>query len=289
MQSSRRLRLLLVLALVALVAAIYHPVRHHAFVDLDDDPGILFNPDLRVASLGEALVVAFTKPLISIWTPLTLLSWQLDYALYGVTPAGYLLTNVALHAAAAVLCFLAFARMTGAVVTSAFIAAVFAVHPLHVESVAWASERNDTLSALFFMLTLYAYAAYVERPASRWRFVAVHVSLVLGLLAKPMLVTLPFVLLLLDFWPLRRLDLRAVREKIAMFALVAADAYATYFMQGAHGAFDYGARLPLTLRVANAIDATCMYLWQTLWPTGLSFFYPHGLASHGLLRLLLAA
>jgi len=289
MQSSRRLRLLLGLALVALVVAIYHPVRHHAFVDLDDDAGILFNPDLRVGSVGEALVVSFTKPLISMWAPLTLLSWQLDHALYGDAPAGYLLTNVALHAAAALLCFLAFARMTGAAVTSAFVAAVFAVHPLHVESVAWASERKDVLSALFFMLTLYAYAAYVEQPASRWRFVAVHVALVLGLLAKPMLVTLPFVLLLLDYWPLRRLDLSAVREKFAMFALVAADAYATYYVQGAYGAFDYGARLPLTLRVANAIDATSMYLWQTVWPTSLSVFYPHSLGTHGVRRLLFEA
>jgi tetratricopeptide (TPR) repeat protein len=289
MQSSRRLRLLLGLALVALVAWIYHPVRHHAFVDLDDYAGILLNPDLQVGSLGQALVVAFTKPLISIWTPLTLLSWQLDRALYGDAPAGYLLTNVALHAAAAVLCFLALARMTGAAVTSAFVAAVFAVHPLHVESVAWASERKDTLSALFFMLTLYAYAAYIERPRSRWRFAAVHVSLVLGLLAKPMLVTLPFVLLLLDFWPLRRLDAGAVREKFAMFALVAADAYATYYVQGAYGAFSYGGGLPLWLRVANAIDATCTYLWQTVWPTGLAVFYPHGLASLGMRRLLFEA
>ena len=283
---SRSPRVLLGLAILAATVAVYQPVRDHSFVDLDDYAGILFNPDLRVDSPAQAVIVAFTKPLISMWAPLTLLSWQLDHALYGDAPAGYLLANVAQHAAAAWLCFLALARMTGATLPSAFVAAVFAVHPLHVESVAWASERKDTLSGLFFMLTLWSYARYVERP-SRARFVAVHVALALGLLAKPMLVTLPAVLLLLDFWPLRRLDLRAVREKSVMFALAAADAYVTYYVQGAHGAFDYGGGVPFSLRAANAIDATCAYLGQTIWPTGLAVFYPHALGSLGHRRLAL--
>ena len=284
---STRLRVPLGLAIVALTLAIYHPVRHHEFVDLDDYAGILFNPDLRAASPLEAVVAAFSKPLISIWTPLTVLSWQLDHALYGDAPAGYLLTNVALHAAAALLLFHALSRMSGAIVTSAFVAAVFAVHPLHVESVAWASERKDNLSAVFFMLTLCAYAGYVERPSSRARFASVHVCLALGLLAKPMLVSLPFVLLLLDFWPLRRFDLRALREKSGMFALVAFDAFVTYSVQGAHGAFSYGSGLPLPLRVANAVDATCRYLGQTFWPTRLAVFYPYDFTSLGRRRVAL--
>lgn len=277
--ASLRLRVLLALAILAATLAVYHPVRHHEFVDFDDYAGILFNRDLQVASPLEALVVAFTRPMLSIWTPLTLLSLQLDRALYGPEPAGYLLTNVALHAAAALLLFHALVRMTGAVLASAFVAAVFALHPLHVESVAWASERKDTLSAFFFMLTLVAYHAYVVRPGSRPRFALVHVCLALGLLAKPMLVTLPFVLLLLDFWPLRRLDWHALREKFLMFALVGAVAYATFAVQGAYGAMTYAMGLPLPYRIANAIDATCRYLGQMLWPSGLSVFYPHPGAS----------
>lgn len=289
MQSSRALRALLALAILAATVAVYLPVRHHEYVDLDDYAGILLNPDMRVSSLPEALVVSFTKPLISIWAPLTLLSLQLDRALYGDDPSGTLATNVALHAATALLLFHVFTRMTGAALASAFVAAVFALHPLHVESVAWASERKDALSGLFFACTLLAYLRYVERPSSRLRYALVHVALALGLLAKPMLVTLPAVLLLLDFWPLGRLDLRALREKYPMIALCAADASVTYYVQGSYGAFSYGSALPLWLRLANAVDATCAYLGQTLWPSGLAVFYPHPLASLGTWRMALEA
>ena len=282
-----RLRILLGVAIAAATVAVYAPVRHHAYVDLDDYAGILLNPDLQVHSLREALVVSFTRPVVSSWVPLTTLSLQLDRALHGEDPTGTLLTNVALHVAAALLFFHVFTRMTRDVYASAFVAGVFALHPLHVESVAWASERKDVLAGLFFALTLLAYLRYVERPASRLRFALVVVSLGLGLLAKPMLVTLPGVLLLLDYWPLRRFDADAVREKLPLFALVAADAFATYAVQGATGAMSYGVALPLRLRVANAIDATCTYLAQTLWPTGLAVFYPHALASLGRRRLAL--
>lgn len=271
-------------------------MRHHEFVDLDDYAGILKNPDLEVSSLSEALVVAFTRPLISIWVPLTMLSLELDRALYGSQAGGYLLTNVALHVVTSLLLFHVFVRMTGASWACAFVAALFAIHPLHVESVAWASERKDTLSALFFVLTLLAYLRYVERPASRLRYALVLVCLGLGLLAKPMLVTLPGVLLLLDHWPLRRLDVRALREKLPMLALVVADAFVTWAVQGARGAFSYGMGLPLRLRIANAIDAIHIYLWQTLWPRDLAVFYPHPVASASLTKsrallgaLLLAA
>jgi hypothetical protein len=282
----QRLRALLALVIVGVTLAIYLPVRHHEFVDLDDYAGILLNPDLRVSSLREALVVSFTKPVLSSWVPLTTLSLQLDRALYGDDPTGTLLTNVALHVTAALLLFHAFVRMTGAVFSSAFVAAVFAVHPLHVESVAWASERKDALSGVFFALTLLAYLRYVERPDSRLRYALVLVGLGLGLLAKPMLVTLPFVLLLLDFWPLRRLDRSAVREKLPLFALAAAAAYATYAVQAATGAMSYGMAVPPVLRVANAIDATCMYLRHTVWPTGLAVFYPYDFTALARTRLI---
>ena len=284
---STRLRVLLGVAIAAATLLVYAPVRHHRYVDLDDYAGILLNPDLHVRSLREALVVSFTRPVVSSWVPLTTLSLQLDRALHGENPTGTLLTNVALHVAAALLLFHVFTRMTRDAFASAFVAAVFALHPLHVESVAWASERKDVLSGFFFALTLLAYLRYVERPASRLRFALVFVSLAFGLLAKPMLVTLPGVLLLLDYWPLRRLDAAAVREKLPLFALAAAAAFATYSVQGATGAMSYGLGVPLRLRAANAIDATCAYLGQTLWPTGLAAFYPHALASLGWRRLAL--
>ena len=284
---SARLRIGLGVAIALATLAVYAPVRHHEYVDLDDYAGILLNPDLQVHSLREALVVSFTRPVVSSWVPLSTLSLQLDRALYGEDPTGTLLTNVALHVAASLLLFHVFTRMTGDAFASAFVAAVFALHPLHVESVAWASERKDVLAGLFFALTLLAYLRYVERPASRLRFALLAVSLALGLIAKPMLVTLPGVLLLLDYWPLRRLDAAAVREKLPLFAWVAADAFATYAVQGATGAMSYGLGVPLPLRIANAIDATCAYLGQTLWPTGLAVFYPHALASLGRTRLAL--
>jgi tetratricopeptide (TPR) repeat protein len=217
-----------------------------------------------------------------------MLSLELDRSLYGAEPAGYLLTNVALHVASALLLFHVVWRMTGAVLASGFVAAVFALHPLHVESVAWASERKDTLSALFFMLTWLAYLRYVEQPR-RLRYALLMACLALGLLSKPMLVTLPFVLLLLDYWPLRRLDFAAVREKLPLLALAAADSLATFVVQGARGAMSYGLGVPLYLRVANAIDSTFVYLWQTLWPSGLAVFYAHPAASLDAPRVALAA
>jgi tetratricopeptide (TPR) repeat protein len=284
---STRLRIGLGLAIALATIWVYAPVRHHEYVDLDDYAGILLNPDLQVHSLREALVVSFTRPVVSSWVPLATLSLQLDRALYGEDPTGTLVTNVLLHVATALLLFHVFTRMTRDAFASAFVAAVFALHPLHVESVAWASERKDVVAGLFFALTLLAYLRYVERPESRLRFALVLVGFALGLLAKPMLVTLPGVLLLLDFWPLRRLDVGAVREKLPLFALAAVDAYATFAVQGATGAMSYGLGVPLSLRVANAIDATCAYLGQTVWPSGLAVFYPHALASLGRRRVAL--
>ena len=157
---------------------------------------------------GEGTAWAITAYHACNWHPLTWLSHMLDCQLYGLKPGGHHLTNVLLHAAAAVLLFLALRRMTGALWPSAWVAAVFAIHPLRVESVAWVAERKDVLSGLFFMLTLWFYARYAERPASWGRYLLVVASFALGLTAKPMLVTLPFVLLLLDYWPLGRLGQR---------------------------------------------------------------------------------
>ena len=194
---------------------VFLQVLEFEFVGLDDYGYVVQNPHLRDGLSREALWGAF-RPYFSNWIPLTALSLQLDYALYGLDPAGYHFTNVALHTLSAVLLFFGLTRLTGEVWRSGFVAAVFAVHPLHVESVAWISERKDALSGVFWMLTLLAYGHYREQPASIPRYLWVLLCLALGLLAKPTLVTLPFVLLLLDYWPLgrlRRRDSGALRSR----------------------------------------------------------------------------
>jgi hypothetical protein len=271
----RRLRIAIGAALLAATAVVYAPVAGHEFVDLDDWAGILWNPDLRVGSLGEALWVAFTRAQVSMWAPLTTLTLQLDWALYGSDPTGYLLTNVVLHATSSLLLFVVCLRLTGATWASAFVAAAFALHPLHVESVAWASERKDVLSGLFFVLTLLAYERYVRNASSYLRYALVLLCLGIGLLAKPMLVTLPCVLLLLDYWPLQRLDARAVREKLPMFALVGVVSLITLQVQAMTGALAFGLDVPLWARAANAIEAYTLYFARSFWPTQLAAHYPH--------------
>jgi protein O-mannosyl-transferase len=263
-------------ALLAGTFALYAGVRSHDFVNLDDRIFILDNPTLRLGWTLAGIWQALTTRLEAYWIPVTALSLQASAALHGFAPAGYLLTNVALHAANAVLLFLAFDRMTGATARSALVAAVFAVHPLHVESVAWASERKDVLSGFFFMagLCLYASARGDRLTASqRWGVLG---ALLLGLLAKPMLVTLPFVLLLLDVWPLRRpLSPARVTEKWPLFAAVAFFAALTVLTQEAHGALAYGRTIPFGDRAATALESWVWYVRTTAWPTGLAVFYPY--------------
>ena len=185
--------------------AVFGQTAGHDFVNFDDDDYVYENWHVKRGLTGAGIAWAITTYHAGNWHPLTWLSHMLDCQLYGLKPGGHHLTNVLLHAAAAILLFLALRRMTGALWPSAWVAAVFAIHPLRVESVAWVAERKDVLSGLFFMLTLWFYARYAERPASWGRYLLVVASFALGLTAKPMLVTLPFVLLLLDYWPLGRL------------------------------------------------------------------------------------
>ncbi len=273
-----RSRALISALLVAATLLAFFEVREHSFVDYDDIMLITWNEDLRVASPGEAFRVAFTTTSHVNWTPLTLLSLQANHALHGLEPGGYLITNVALHAASAVILFLALARLTGGIWASAFVAGVFALHPLHVESVAWAALRKDPLSALFWMLTLLAYARYTERlGAGRYAWVALFLTL--GLLAKPVVVTLPCVLLLLDYWPLRRLRERAERrrallEKLPLLIPVAILSVATIVLQQDAGALPDQTKLSFELRLWNALDSYAVYLGKTFWPSGLAIFYP---------------
>ncbi len=279
---------LLATAVALLSLAVFWPIRDHAFLNYDDDHYIGRSPGLALGFGPAGLVWAATSFDGANWFPLTRLSWMLDRALFGLDPRAFHTTNLALHAAAAALLFLALARMTGRAWRSAFAAAVFAVHPLHVEAVAWASARKDPLSALCFGAALLCVSgARARRPTPRER-VGVFACLALGLMAKPTLATLPFLLLLLDDWPLRRLRraddptrldahalASAIVEKLPLLALVGVACVLVVSAQGAGGAIMPLERIPFGVRAANALAAVAIYLRQTVWPTGLAVYYPH--------------
>ena len=285
--SDARWRWVVLASLLAAVVLVYFQVEDHEFVILDDYLCIVENPLLRSGLTLESAARAFSSRYEANWIPLTWISLQVDFALHGLDPAGYHLTNVALHALCTLVLFLAMVRMTGSTWGSAFVAGVLAVHPLHVESVAWATERKDVLCGLFFSLTLWFYARYAERPGIG-RYLPVAILAALALLAKPMAVTLPFVLLLLDFWPLGRLRTgcsgalfewrrlgSALLEKIPLFALSAVSALVAYKVQQAAGAMDALGEMALALRVQNVAIAYATYVGMAFWPAGLSVFYSY--------------
>ena len=261
-------------ALVVATLAVYSPVRHFVFVNYDDPDYVTGNPHvlggLSVAGIGWAL----TSFDAANWHPLTWLSHMTDVQLFGAVPGWHHLTNVVLHTLAALLLFAALARMTGAVWRSGMVALLFALHPLHVESVAWIAERKDVLSALFWCLTLWCYARYVQRPASS-TYTAVLVAFGMGLMAKPMVVTLPFVLLLLDWWPLQRtLSFALVREKLPLFAMAACGSVFTFLAQRQFGAMAVLEPVSFGARLANAVMSYAVYLRDWFWPSNLAVFYP---------------
>jgi tetratricopeptide (TPR) repeat protein len=253
------------------------------FVNYDDMEYVTQNGDVLGGLTAGGVRWAFTTFYNSNWHPLTWLSLELDASLWHKPdgrpdPAGFHLTNVLVHAANAALVFLAFRALTGAFWRSAAVALLFAVHPLRVESVAWVSERKDVLSAFFGLLALWAYAGYAAAP-SRRRYLAVAGLFVLSLLCKPMLVTLPFLLLVLDWWPLGRLTrqdwLRCVTEKLPLLALTVASSVVTFYAQRAGGAVSDFGKFPLWVRVGNAVVSYVAYLGKTFWPLRLSPFYDH--------------
>jgi len=189
---------------------IYSQVQDHEFINFDDDAYITNNLNVKAGLTSESVKWAFTHFNAGFWFPVTWFSYMLDYQLYGSHAKGYLLTNLFFHIANSLLLFLVLFRMTGAIWQSAFVAAMFAFHPLNVESVAWAAERKNVLSTLFWLLTMWAYIHYAEKPTVK-RYGLVFLFFAMGLMSKPMLVTLPFVLLLLDYWPLRRLKFEQER------------------------------------------------------------------------------
>ena len=289
--------LLLCLLLLAVTLAVFWQVKHYQFVNYDYDVYVTDNPHVRMGLQKEGVIWAFTAVHAGYWIPLTWLSYMLDYEVYGLHPGGFHLTNVLLHLLNALLLYLVFRRMTGARWRSAFVAGIFALHPLQVESVAWVTERKDVLSTLFWMLTLLAYLRYAERPRTTGYF-AVLTAFSLGLMAKPMLVTLPFVLFLLDFWPLHRLGPSArlpvtkpeksgksilprttlsslLWEKVPFLALAATAGVLAYFTQDIGGAVRTLKGWPLNLRIANVLVSYVTYLAKAIWPYRLAVFYPY--------------
>lgn len=269
------------LALVAITIAVYAPVGHFGFLKWDDQAYVTENPHVLAGLTWQSVSWALTSTVHGNWHPVTMLSHLLDVQLFGTRPGPHHVVNVAFHIASAILLCELLRRLTGAMWRSACVAALFAVHPLHVESVVWVAERKDVLSTLLLMLTLWAYVVYL-RP-KRFvlaRYLAVLVLFALALMAKPMVVTLPVVMLLLDVWPLRRVTFSdragwafVVREKLPLVALAGAATVTAIVSQQAEGAMRTLAAVPWTDRLSNAIVAYAAYIGAAVWPTRLSAFY----------------
>lgn len=285
--------------LAALVWIVFGQTLRHDFVNLDDGAYVYKNPQVSRGLTTEGIIWAFTHSHAANWHPLTWISHMIDCQLYGLNPWGHHLTNVLLHAANVVLLFLVLRQLTASLWPSAFVAAVFAIHPLRVESVAWVSERKDLLSGFFFLLTVWAYVRYVRGPRSPGRYLIVLALFAVGLMCKPMLVTLPVVLLLLDYWPLRRLGpdsdsvsekFRVPRdvilEKLPLFGLAAASCAATILAQ--QTALQPLTNISLPLRAGNAAIACIIYIRQMFWPSDLAAFYPLALRDITASRVLLS-
>jgi protein O-mannosyl-transferase len=275
--------LLILLGLAVMTFAIYAQVIGHQFITLDDDSYIKENLMVNRGITLGGFAWAFTTFHAGNWHPLTWIAHMIDSQLFGMNAGGHLLVNALIHVANTLLLFWFLLRTTHARWPSALVAALFALHPLHVESVAWASERKDTLSTFFGLLSLIAYVRYAEERSSR-QYAWTSVTLALGLLAKPMLVTWPFVMLLLDYWPLRRFELTSrnevatklwllVREKLPLFALVAASAVITSIAQSHAGAVRTFTDFPIALRLSNALVSYAKYLLLTFWPNDLTVYY----------------
>jgi tetratricopeptide (TPR) repeat protein len=266
--------MILCVALLAVTVGVFLQTGDHGFITFDDPGYVTDNPRVKGGVTGENVAWAFSATAMSNWHPLTWLSHMLDVELFGLDPRGHHLTNVFFHAASTLLLFFLLAQITGAPWRSLFVAALFALHPLHVESVAWVAERKDVLSGFFWFLTLLLYAGYVKRGGTA-RYLLALLSFAAGLMAKPMLVTLPVVLLLLDYWPLRRSPLGSlVKEKIPFFLLSAASSVVTVIAQEQSGAMKTLDAIPLGHRIGNAVIAYAKYIGKMFWPADLAMLYP---------------
>jgi tetratricopeptide (TPR) repeat protein len=289
--------LVLAIALFAATCVLYLPALHNQFVNYDDPAYVTHNARVLSGLSWNNIRWAFTATVEANWHPLTWISHMADVQLFGLNPLGHHLVSILLHAVNVLLLFLVLRRATGFVRRSAVAAALFAVHPLNVECVAWGAERKSLLSMLFLLLALAAYGWYASRR-SVGRYAAVVLLFALALAAKPMVVTLPLLLLLWDYWPLRRVEskspnssaiiLRRIAEKIPLLALSAASSWITLYAQRSGGAVGSTRSLPLSLRLENAIWSYVMYLAKGVWPSGLAVFYPHPESSLAIWKLLAA-
>jgi tetratricopeptide (TPR) repeat protein len=287
------------LALMLITAAVFCQVCTYDFVNYDDYAYVYKNPNIQSGITFKAIKWAFTTGYASNWHPLTWLSHMLDWQLFGPKAGGHHLTNLIFHIANTLLLFIVLKQMTYRIWPSAFVAALFALHPLHVESVAWVAERKDVLSTFFWMLTMWAYLRYVKHPGVA-RYLLTLLFFALGLMAKPMLVTLPFVLVLLDYWPLarvpfkrvvgktgkqnkkhkdsrfhRRIIYHLIWEKIPFFTLSVVSSIVTFLAQRSSGAVWKLVGLPLKIRIFNIFISYIEYIWKMIWPVHLAVFYPH--------------
>ena len=295
-KTSNKFRDFLICAVLALATFVaFEQVRDSEFV-YDDGQYVTKNPQVIGGITFESVIWAFTTTYAANWHPLTWLSHMLDCQLFGLNPLWHHLTSLLFHVANTLLLFAVLKRMTGRIWPSAFVAAAFALHPLRVESVAWVAERKDVLSGFCWMLTMAAYVRYTEQPGIR-RYLLVILALCLGLMAKPMIVTLPFVLLLLDYWPLGRFQgghqsqrprpksakssypkshtWRLIREKIPLFFIAMVSSIVTYTVQQRWGAMVQVERLPLNLRISNALVSYVGYIAKMVYPSRLAVLYPY--------------
>jgi Flp pilus assembly protein TadD len=300
----RRREFWICIGLACATIAAYSQVHRHHFIDFDDGEYVFENYHVAKGLSLDGVAWALTTGHSSNWHPLTWLSHMADCQVFGLNPGPQHLVSVLFHVVNALLLFVVLRNLTGALWRSAFVAGLFALHPLHVESVAWIAERKDVLSTLFWLLTILAYAHYARKPGLG-RYLLALFPFALGLMAKPMLVTLPFVLLLFDFWPLGRIAplsltsagkpmrsgqslankylrpaLPLIREKIPFFLLAAASSAVTYAVQKSGGAVKVDDIFPLDTRIANALHSYVAYLVKAAWPAGLSIFYPYPATSY---------
>jgi protein O-mannosyl-transferase len=276
----RTLVRIIAIGLVLLTLAVYWRVLGNGFVNIDDDEYVTSNAHVLHGVTAKAVAWSLTAVHSSNWHPLTWMSHMLDWQLYRLNPVGHHATNLLFHILNVLLLFLLLNWMTGRVWRSAFVAALFAVHPLHVESVAWVAERKDVLSTMFWLLTMLAYYWYTLKPEIK-RYALVCILFALGLMAKPMLVTLPIVLILMDYWPLGRAETfdtatirRLVVEKLPLFALTALSCVVTFLAQRKGGAVGSLERFPFSVRVENALVSYIAYLGKMIWPAKLAVLYP---------------
>jgi Flp pilus assembly protein TadD len=284
--SDKNWTLLICVALTLATVAVFWQVWTYDFISFDDPVYVYDNLKIQTGITLKAVKWAFTTVYANFWLPLIWLSYMLDWELFGSNPAGYHLTNLVFHIANTLLLFIVLRQMTGVLWRSAFVAALFALHPLHVESVAWVTERKDVLSTFFWMLTMAAYLGYAKHPGAA-RYLLMLLTFALGLMAKPMLVTLPFVFLLLDYWPLDRLGPKWSKagrkysfvylliEKIPLFVMASALSIVTFIAQKKGGLIPPAEEYSISVRLANASISYLQYIIRMVWPVRLAFFYPH--------------